>query len=253
MKKLLERNEKGGFYFLPNLFTTAALFAGFYAIVAALKGNFESAAIWIFVAMILDSLDGRIARLTQTTSPFGAEYDSLSDMVSFGVAPALVVYSWSLSALGKPGWVAAFIFTVCVALRLARFNTQLGQSDKRFFTGLPCPAGAGTLASLIWSAYSFEISPTPIINILVAAITLLVGILMVSEIPYYSFKEFDLWSKVPFIVLLVVALVFVALALDPPIFLLLTFTVYILSGIIFSVRRWNRRFKLGRLYRKKIK
>jgi CDP-diacylglycerol--serine O-phosphatidyltransferase len=234
-------DPKNDFYLLPNLFTTAGLFAGFYAVVAALKGNFETAAIWIFIAMILDGLDGRIARLTNTTSAFGAEYDSLADMVSFGIAPALVVYSWSLVHLGKPGWVAAFIFTASVALRLARFNTQISKdTDKRFFYGLPCPAAAGVLASLVWVTYQFEITLSPVLNILVAVITMMVGLLMVSEIRYFSFKQFDLQGKVPFIVLLVIMLVITAIAVAPPTLLFLSFVGYALSGIVFMVMQWFR-------------
>jgi CDP-diacylglycerol--serine O-phosphatidyltransferase len=143
-----EKTPQRGIYLLPNLLTTAALFAGFYSIVAAMKGHFESAAIAIFVAMIADGLDGRVARLTHTQSEFGAEYDSLSDMAAFGIAPALVVYSWSLSSLGKLGWLAAFLYAAATALRLARFNTQV--SDKEYFQGLPSPSAAGAIASIIW-------------------------------------------------------------------------------------------------------
>jgi CDP-diacylglycerol--serine O-phosphatidyltransferase len=234
-------DAKTGFYFLPNIITTAALFAGFYAVVAALKGSFETAAIWIFIAMILDGADGRIARLTNTTSAFGAQYDSIADMVSFGIAPALVVYSWSLTHLGKPGWIAAFIFTAAVALRLARFNTQLEVADKRFFTGLPSPAGAGVLASLVWFSYHIEVQLTPAFNIVVALITVLVGILMVSELRYFSFKQFNFEGKVPFVFLVAVLLVIVAIALNPPTTLFIAFSVFAISGIVMSIFYWFKK------------
>jgi CDP-diacylglycerol--serine O-phosphatidyltransferase len=169
-----EKSPKRGVYLLPNLLTTAALFAGFYSIVSAMKGHFDTAAIAIFIALIADGLDGRVARMTNTQTDFGAQYDSLSDMVAFGVAPALVIYSWSLSTLGKLGWLAAFLFTAGVALRLARFNTQL--SDKRYFQGLPCPAAAAMLASVVWMISSYEFDgamfaiPIAIVTILAAGL-----------------------------------------------------------------------------------
>jgi CDP-diacylglycerol---serine O-phosphatidyltransferase len=166
--------------------------------------------------MVLDGADGRIARLTNTTSAFGAEYDSLADMVSFGIAPALVLYSWSLVALGKPGWVVSFIFAAAVALRLARFNTQLSRSDKRFFQGLPAPGGAGVIASLVWIFYDLDISLNPGLNVLMAIIAVSLGLLMISEVRYYSIKKIDLQGKVPFIVLLVILLIITAVALEPP-------------------------------------
>jgi CDP-diacylglycerol--serine O-phosphatidyltransferase len=242
MMKLPE--SKTGFYFLPNIITTAALFAGFYAVVAALKGSFEPAAVWIFIAMILDGADGRIARLTNSTSAFGAQYDSIADMVSFGIAPALVVYSWSLTHLGKPGWIAAFIFTAAVALRLARFNTQLEVADKRFFTGLPSPAGAGVLASMVWFSHHLEIHLTPQLNILVALITVLVGILMVSELRYFSFKQFNFEGKVPFVFLVVVILIIVAIAMNPPMTLFIAFSAFAVSGIVMGVRDCFKKRKI---------
>lgn len=244
MHRLTE--NRSGFYLLPNLFTTAGLFSGFYAVVAALKGHFEIAAISIFIAMILDSADGRIARLTNTTSAFGAEYDSLADMVSFGIAPALVVYSWSLTYLGKPGWVAAFIFTAAVALRLARFNTQTEYADKRFFQGLPCPAGAGVIASVVWLAYQLEVIMTLGLNILAAIITVIVGLLMISEVRYYSFKKINFRGKVPFMVLLVLLLVITVVVLQPPMLLFLAFSSYAFSGIAFTLARWFRRRQLSK-------
>jgi len=224
-----------GIYLLPNLFTTIALFAGYYAIVAALKGKFEHAAIAIFVAMLMDSLDGRVARLTNTQTAFGAQLDSLSDMVSFGVAPALVIYSWSLMTLGKFGWLASFIYTVSVALRLARFNTQ-PSSDNRYFQGLACPAAAGLLAGLIWVGYDYDIAGTSI-SVLVAALTITVGLLMISSIPYRSFKDTNLRESVPFIAIVAVVMVLVFISIHPPTVLFLGFLTYVASGP--ALRVWS--------------
>lgn len=227
-----------GIYLLPNLFTTAALFSGFFAIVSAMEGGFNGAAVAIFVAMIMDSLDGRVARLTNTQSAFGAEYDSLSDMVSFGIAPALVGYSWALTGLGKLGWLAAFTFAACGALRLARFNTQLTKADKRYFQGLPIPAAAGVIVSIVWGAHQLSIEGSSI-SWLLAFIMIALGGLMVSNIRYHSFKEIDLKNKVPFIALLLVVLIFVFISLDPPHILFLVLVGYALSGPGLTV--WNLR------------
>ena len=224
-----EKQRRRGIYLLPNLFTITALFAGFYAIVAGMRGHFETAAIAIFVAMIMDSLDGRVARMTHTESEFGAQLDSLADMVSFGVAPALVIYSWSLDVIGKVGWLGAFVFTVAVALRLARFNTQLGEGNKRYFKGLPCPAGAGVLAGMVWAATDFGISG-PTLSWVVMLISVAVGLLMVSNIRYRSFKDLDLKGTVSFVAILVVVLILVFVALDPPQLLFAIFFLYGLSG-----------------------
>jgi len=186
--------RRRGVYLLPNLFTTGALFAGFYAMVAAMRDDFESAAIAIFFAMVFDGLDGRIARLTNTSSKFGAEYDSLSDMVSFGVAPALVMFSWALGDLGKFGWSAAFIYVACAALRLARFNTQIDSSDSQYFTGLASPSAAAIVASTVWVCYDLGWvgAQLPIeVSVLVALLTATVGFLMIANFPYYSFKDID--------------------------------------------------------------
>lgn len=228
-----------GIYLLPNLFTLTALFAGFYAVVAAMKGHFDNAAIAIFVAMVMDSLDGRIARLTNTQTAFGAEFDSLSDMVSFGVAPALVIYSWSLSQLGKVGWLAAFIFAAAVALRLARFNTQLAKADKRYFQGLSSPAGAGIIAGLVWVGDSYGLSSYDFIAVCAAIVTIIVSFLMVSGVPYRSFKDLDVKGKVPFIAILVLVLIYVLISLDPPEVLFAIFVLYGLSGPIAWL--WNAR------------
>ncbi|MGE3920404.1 MAG: CDP-diacylglycerol--serine O-phosphatidyltransferase [Gammaproteobacteria bacterium] len=218
-----------GIYLLPNLFTTTALLAGFYAIVGAIRGHFDAAATALFIAMVMDFLDGRVARLTNTQTPFGSEYDSLSDMVSFGLAPSILMFQYSLIHLSKFGWMVSFIYTATVALRLARFNTQVLHLDKRYFQGLPCPAGAAIIAALVWfngdhpDFNQFE-------NILFAIVTLLVATLMVSNIRYHSFKEIDLRGRVPFMTLIVIVLVFAAITLDPPSVLLFLFVLYGVSG-----------------------
>ena len=227
--------RRRGIYLLPNLFTTAALFAGFYSIVAAMNGRFESAAAAIFVAMIMDGMDGRIARMTNTQSDFGVQYDSLSDMVSFGLAPALVIYQWSLSSLGKLGWLGAFIFAAATALRLARFNTQAASADKRFFQGLPCPAGAAVIASLIWLLESREVVQGGDILAVTFPLTILVGILMVSNVRYHSFKQIDLKGRVPFVAVLLVVSVFVFIASEPPLVLFLLSMVYAVSGPVMTL------------------
>lgn len=245
--KRAERVESGerarGVYLLPNLFTTAALFAGFYAVVASMDGNFEKAAFAIFIAMVLDGLDGRVARMTKTESQFGKEYDSLSDMVSFGIAPALVMYQWgidelvSLSGLwGKAGWVVAFTYCVCAALRLARFNVHVGKLSKRYFEGLPSPAAAGVVAGFILFEGSFDIDPG--ISIVPAlVITFLAGALMVSNIKFRSFKDINLNRKVPFHILLLIPLIFVAIGIDPHRTLFLLFFSFAASGPIGLVMR----------------
>jgi len=226
--------RRRGIYLLPNLFTIAGLFAGFYAIVTAMEGYFNYAAVAIFVAMIMDFFDGRVARLTNTQSAFGAELDSLSDMVSFGVAPALVIYSWSLEGLGKLGWLAAFIFAAAGALRLARFNTQVLVADKRYFQGLPIPAAAGVLASMVWLCVDSEILGD-VVSMMTAVLAIIIAILMVSNVRYYSFKEIDLKGRVPFVAILLVVLAFVGISLDPPKILFLIFFCYALSGPILTL------------------
>lgn len=228
-----------GIYLLPNLLSTAGLFAAFYAIVAALKGRFESAAIAIFVAMIADLFDGRVARMTNTESAFGAEYDSLCDMVSFGVAPALVIYSWALHDLGKLGWLAAFIYTATTGLRLARFNTQIGIMNKNYFQGLPCPAAAGVVASLVWCLQ--DMLTSHLITYFSAGVSLTVSVLMVSNIRYYSFKDIDLKGRVPFVVVVLVILIFAAVSINPPLLLLLSFSVYAASGPVMTVISLQKR------------
>jgi len=243
------RKRRRGIYLLPNLFTTAALFAGFYAVLSANGGHFEAAALGIFAAMVLDAFDGRIARMTQTQSDFGAEYDSLSDMVAFGVAPALVAYEWALSGLGKLGWLAAFIYTAGAALRLARFNTQVGISDKRWFQGLPSPAAAAIIAGTIWIGTDNDIAGGSI-SLLVVALTALSGLLMVSNFRYQSFKVLDFQGRVPFIVTVLVMLGFALVVLDPPILLFLMFVGYATSGPVFTLIRRRQRLGEGRRRRK---
>lgn len=235
-----EKHRRRGIYILPSLFTTASLFTGFYAIVQAMNGNFEYAPLAIFIAMILDALDGRIARLTHTESDFGAEYDSLVDMVSFGLAPALIMYEWALSGMGKLGWLAAFIYTAGAGLRLARFNTQVGTVDKRFFRGLPSPAAAALLVGMVWVLHANGV-PGREISIAALIVTVLAGVLMVSNIRYRSFKDVNLRGRVPFMTILVVPLVFVLLFQNPPQVLFLTFLVYALSGPVGFL--WRRRHR----------
>lgn len=223
-----EPARRKGIYLLPNLFTTAALFAGFYAILAGMDGKFGAAAIAIFVAMIFDGLDGSVARLTHTSSEFGVQYDSLSDMVSFGIAPAVVAFSWMLNELGRIGWAAAFIYASCAALRLARFNTQVDVVDKRFFIGIASPTAAALVAGLVWSGYDAE--PTSHLAALAALVTAFAGLLMVSNMRYPSFKGLDLKGKVPFVVLLGIAMAFVIITIDPPRILFLMALTYSLSA-----------------------
>ena len=231
-----DKTPQRGIYLLPNLLTTAALFAGFYSIVAAMKGYFETAAIAIFIAMIADGLDGRVARLTNTQTPFGGEYDSLSDMVAFGIAPALVIYSWSLFYLGKFGWLAAFLYTAATALRLARFNTQI--SDKRYFQGLPCPSAAGIIASMIWIGSDYEMKGIAM-AIPISLLTVAVAALMVSKIRYSSFKTIDFKGRVPFITIVLAVLLITAIALQPPEMLFSIFFIYLISGPVITL--WQLR------------
>jgi CDP-diacylglycerol--serine O-phosphatidyltransferase len=228
-------NRRRGIYLLPNLFTTAALFAGFYAIVAGMHSRFEAAAIAIFVAMFMDGLDGRIARLTNTQTDFGVQYDSLSDLASFGLAPALVIYQWSLSSLGKLGWLAAFIYAAAAALRLARFNTQAASADKQFFQGLPSPLAAALIAGMIWFGVSQGITDGSSVLFITFPVTVLAGVLMVSNIRYHSFKQFDLRDKIPFITGVLLVLVFVFIAMEPPLVLFLLSLAYAASGPVLTL------------------
>lgn len=232
--------RRRGIYLLPNLFTTAALFAGFYAIVSGMRGQFETAAIAIFVAGVLDGMDGRVARLTNTQSKFGEQYDSLADMVSFGVAPALVMFSWSLGSFGKLGWAATFIYIACAALRLARFNTQIASSDKNYFTGLASPAAAAVIAGIIWVCADERWVGSAMPSVLPffsALLTAVVGFLMIVNIRYNSFKGIDLRGRVPFVVMIIIVLAFGLVTVDPPRILLGIAVLYALSGPVLSVYR----------------
>ena len=233
--------RRRGIYLLPNLFTTAALFAGFYSIVQAMNARFDQAAVAIFVAMVLDGLDGRVARLTHTQSQFGAEYDSLSDMVSFGAAPALVMYEWALKSMGRIGWIAAFVYCAGTALRLARFNTNIAVVDKRYFQGLPSPAAAALVAGFIWVVDDFKIDAVNTMRWLACVITLFAGVTMVSNIPFYAFKDINFRRSVPFWAILLIVFAVILISSHPPTVLFLLFVAYSLSGYL--VWGWNRRKK----------
>ena len=228
-----------GIYLLPNLFTTGALFSGFYAIVASMNGDPVNAGIAIFISMILDGMDGRVARLTNTQSDFGAEYDSLADMVSFGVAPALVAFTWALQDLGKLGWVAAFIYVAGAALRLARFNTQIGVADKNYFTGLASPAAAAMVAGSVWVFSETGVQGADV-SWLMAFVVALAGVLMVSNFKYHSFKGINFRGKVPFVVLLLVVLGLAVVSIDPAKILLGIFLAYAFSGPGLWVWEWQK-------------
>ena len=228
-----------GFYVLPNLFTSAGLFAGFYAIMQARLGHYEAACLAIYVAMAMDIIDGRLARLTNTMSDFGSEYDSLSDMVSFGVAPALVLYDFALSDLGRVGSLVAFIYLACAALRLARFNVAPG-SDKRYFVGMPSPGAAAMMASVVWVCIDYKVAPESV-NVGLAILMALLGLAMVSNIKYRSFKDVDFRDKMPFIGLIVLVLVIAMIYLDPPFAFLMIGTIYIVSGTITGALNFFRR------------
>jgi CDP-diacylglycerol--serine O-phosphatidyltransferase len=228
--------RRRGIYLLPNAFTTAGLFCGFYAIVMAMGQKFDYAAIAIFAAMVLDAIDGRVARLTNTQSEFGAQYDSLADMVSFGAAPALVVYIWALQGLGKLGWLAAFVYCAGGALRLARFNTNIGVVDKRYFQGLPSPAAAALVAGFIWLMQDLGYAGADL-SWAAWAITLYAGLTMVTNVPFYSFKDINYRKSVPFIAVFLIVLVFVAIAGDPPKVLFGMFVLYGLSG--YAIYFWR--------------
>jgi CDP-diacylglycerol--serine O-phosphatidyltransferase len=232
--------RRRGIYLLPNLFTTAALFAGFFAIVQAMNDRFEAAAVAIFIAMVFDGLDGRIARLTHAQSAFGAEYDSLSDMVSFGAAPALVIYEWALKDMGKVGWIAAFIYCAGAALRLARFNTTLEVIDKRFFQGLPSPAAAALVAGLVWLLIDNEFSGQQV-RWYACVLTVFAGVTMVSNIPFHSFKGINLRRSVPFFVVLGLVMVFILVSSYPPGVLFALALSYSLSGYVLAAWRLVKR------------
>ena len=237
------------------MITTAGMFSGFYAIVAAMDERFEAAAVAIFIAMVLDGLDGRVARLTNTQSEFGVQYDSLADMVSFGLAPALVVYEWSLKFMvsvgwAKFGWLAAFIYAASAALRLARFNSQVATAEKAYFRGLPSPSAAGVLAGLVWAATDFGLTGESMVYV-AFLLTVSMGLLMVSNIRYYSFKEFNFKNRVPFVAILIVMLVYAFASIDPPKVLFFGFLIYAIFGIVYTllgIRQRRRARKRGDLH-----
>ena len=228
-----ERRRKG-IYILPNLLTCAALFAGFYAIVQGMNGKFEVACVAIFCAMILDGLDGRVARMTRTQSEFGAQLDSLSDMVSFGAAPALVMYAWALQPMGKMGWAAAFIYCACAAMRLARFNTNIGVVDKKYFQGLPSPAAAALVAGLIWVLNNYQIQGGDV-RWVAWGLTVFAGITMVTNIRYFSGKDFNLRRSVPFWVVPMIFVGYLVVTIEPSHVLWGLFVVYALSGYVMAI------------------
>ncbi|HKJ94737.1 MAG TPA: CDP-diacylglycerol--serine O-phosphatidyltransferase [Gammaproteobacteria bacterium] len=248
------RPRRRGIYLLPNLLTTTALLFGFYAIVSAMHGVYQASAVAIFIAMVMDGMDGRVARLTNTQSDFGVQYDSIADMVSFGLAPSLVMYEWALRDLaqlgsiwGKLGWLGAFIYTACAGLRLARFNTQVGVADKRFFQGLPSPAAAATVAGLVWAGNRLEFGGWGV-GIPALVLTIAAGILMVSNFRYYSFKEFDFRYRVPFMAVVLIVLGIALTSVHPPTVLFLVFLVYMCSGPVLTLvlrRRHRQRRRRG--------
>jgi CDP-diacylglycerol--serine O-phosphatidyltransferase len=243
--EVMVRKRRKGIYILPNLFTLAALFGGFYAVVMAMNGRFDMAAVGVFCAMVLDSLDGRVARMTNTQSAFGEQMDSLSDMVSFGAAPALIAYEWALHGLGRWGWVAAFVYCACAALRLARFNVNTGVVDKRYFQGLPSPAAAALVAGFIWLMTELGVRPGedawltwPQITWVMFAFTLYAGLTMVTNVPFYSFKDIQMKKSVPFAAIVLIALGIAVINIHPPIVLFGVFVLYGLSG--YGVYAWRK-------------
>ncbi len=239
------RPRRKGIYILPNLFTLAALFSGFYAVVMAMNGRFEQAAIGIFLAAVLDSLDGRVARMTNTQSAFGEQMDSLSDMVSFGAAPALIMYEWALKGLGRWGWIAAFIYCAGAALRLARFNTNIGVVDKRFFQGLPSPAAAALIIGFIWVMDDggwHNVWQIDWLAWCAFAMTLYAGLTMVTNVPFYSFKDVNFRKTVPFIVIVAIALGIAIINIHPPVVLFALFLVYGFSGyVVYAYKKMKGR------------
>ena len=239
------RKRRKGIYILPNLFTLAALFGGFYAIVMAVNNRFELAAAGVFCAMVLDSLDGRVARMTNTQSAFGEQMDSLSDMVSFGAAPGLIAYMWALQGLGRWGWIASFVYCACAALRLARFNVNTGVVDKRYFQGLPSPAAAALVAGFIWLMTDAGVRPGEdgwlswdTITWIMFAFTLYAGLTMVTNVPFYSFKDLQMKKSVPFAAIVLIALGIAVINIHPPIVLFGVFVLYGLSGyVVYAVRK----------------
>ncbi|MGE5641202.1 MAG: CDP-alcohol phosphatidyltransferase family protein [Clostridia bacterium] len=234
--------RRRGIYLLPNLFTTGVLFCGFFAIVQGMNGRFETGATAIFVAMVLDAMDGRVARWTHTASEFGAQYDSIADMVAFGAAPALLAYEWALKDLGTAGWIGAFVYCAATGIRLARFNANIGVVDKRFFQGLPSPSGAAVLAGFVWALtdisqeFSLQIEETAWIGAVTWLVAVFAGVTMVSNVPFYSFKEFNWRRRVPLWAILAAVVAYAVVATRPPLILFLLFFAYSLSGYVMWAR-----------------
>lgn len=245
--------RRRGIYLLPNLLTTGALFCGFYAIIAALGGHFSTAAVYVFAAMVLDGLDGRVARLTNTQTPFGAEYDSLSDLVAFGIAPAVLMFLWSLSHLGHFGWLIAFLYVAGTALRLARFNTQ-PNGDKCYFQGLPCPPAAAAMVSTIWISRVFQLDGSNLwVLIWCSVTTIALAGLMVSRVRYSSFKQVGVSGRVPFVAVLIVVAVFVAISINPPEVLFVCALAYALSGPVLTLLQIRKRRRFRRRHEANIR
>ena len=239
VEEAVPRKRRKGIYILPNLFTLAALFGGFYAVVMAMNGRFDMAAIGVFCAMVLDSLDGRVARMTNTQSAFGEQMDSLSDMVSFGAAPALIAYEWALKGLGRWGWIAAFVYCACAALRLARFNVNTAVVDKRYFQGLPSPAAAALVTGFIWLMTEYGVKPYDV-QWVMFGFALYAGLTMVTNVPFYSFKDVRMKQTVPFIVIVAIALGIAVITIHPPVVLFALFVVYGFSGYAVYVYRKSK-------------
>lgn len=238
-----------GIYILPNLFTTGSLFAGFYSMVAGINGDYRTAAIWVFGALVCDGLDGKVARATGTTSKFGVEYDSLADLVAFGVAPGLLMYFWALKPFGRLGWLAAFLFVVCGALRLARFNVQVETVESKRFVGLPIPAAASTVASTVLFFHHMG-WPSSFKKLAILVLIYLLAFLMVSSVKYYSFKDPELIKKQPFGFLVLAILLLIIIAAEPAIMIFLMFVCYVLSGPVGFVVTWPRRRRLEKALHK---
>lgn len=240
----MSESMRKGIYILPNLFTTGSLFAGFYSMVATMNGDYRTAAIWVLVSSIFDGLDGKVARLTGTSSKFGVEYDSLADLVAFGVTPGLLMYRWALQPFGRIGWLAAFLFVVCGALRLARFNVQVNTVESKRFVGLPIPAAASMVSATVLFFHSFGLSPVAYRQTAVLVLIYLLAFLMVSNFKYYSFKDPELIKRQPFGFLVVAVLLFVVIAAEPVLMLFLLFICYVLSGPVGFVVSYPRRRRL---------
>lgn len=250
-EKKAERAEniKKGIYILPNLFTTGSMFAGFYSLVASLNGNFDVAALWIFASAVFDGLDGKVARLTGTTSKFGVEYDSLADLVSFGVTPGLMMYAWALKPFGRLGWLAAFLFVVCGALRLARFNVQVNTVESKRFVGLPIPAAASMVAATVLLFHHFG-WPSTYKRLAILVLIYLLAFLMVSGFRYYSFKDPALIKRQPFGFLLLAVVLLIVVAAEPAVMTFGIMLVYVVSGPLGFVVGWPRRRRLEKAVHK---